>query len=128
MNEEKRREGRIAIVDPKEDSRENTARVVRQLGHDRSQTGEFDLLLVNCPIDFDSPMEAVQQVRSLGGLHVPMGLIAAREDLLRIFVVLHARHNDLATRTPPSTKELRNFLSRLLKYLCHRSTLDSPQT
>ncbi|MEP6720768.1 MAG: hypothetical protein ABJA77_04945 [Variovorax sp.] len=72
---------------------------------------------MNCPVDFDSPMEAVQQVRSLVGLHVPMGLIAAREDLLRIFVVLHARHNDLATRTPPSTKELRNFLRALMERL-----------
>ncbi|MGJ7494603.1 winged helix-turn-helix domain-containing protein [Variovorax sp. RT4R15] len=121
----------VAIVDPDRRSRRRVSSVVNRLGHmpvafqdaqamraHGVRPGEFDLLLIVCPSSNaeDLSMETVEEVCSLVGRKVPVGLVTGSRDLLRMFLISHAGSGDDAIRTPPSREELHHFVSKFMAH------------
>lgn len=121
----------VAIVDPERRSRRRISGAVNRLGHlpvafQDAETmrargvrrGEFDLLLIVCPPsnDDDLSMQAVEEVCSLVGRKVPVGLITGSRGLLRMFLISHAGAGDDAIRTPPSRGALHDFVSSFMAH------------
>ena len=118
----------IAVVDPDNHFGDRISRMVRWLGHlpvvvhdaqalrtRGTRLGEFELLLMICPLtDSDAGMAVVQETRSLVGREVPLGLMVPSGELLRMFMVMHARHGDDAITLPLSMAGLYRFIRGLL--------------
>lgn len=119
----------VAVVDPDQRSGRRIFRMVSRLGHlpVAIQDAEalrargvrpraFDLLLVTpASNDLVLAMEAVEEVHSIVGVHVPIGLIATRCDLRRAFMVVRAGPGDDAIAASADTEEILRFIERLLQ-------------